>query len=204
MDATESSKWEKIPQEIRDRVSPIKNHPRMEAENAHINMLVVQLGEVRGKLENVCDRANDIDADAQKLIDGAPIATLKGESVEGLRKTLQRQVSAIGRAVDIRKERRQLLKNELVKDACEEVREVAEKYALETIEALERLHESIVKANLFWQFLEVQGLAERPGAWRATPLEQGLLSGDHRFQPIGQYVKQRREVWKLPAERRTK
>lgn len=189
--------------EITAGVTAIKDNPRMQAATKHIDFLISQRHEVQEKLDHVSDQANDIDAAAQELLDGAPVATLACESVASKKATLNSQIDAFKRAITIATERRGRLEQELVKDACADLHEVAQLIQLEMIDAFEDLQLEIQKAHDFYEFLSSQGYKEgsRPNGWQITQFERGLLVGGRGYPSIAHHVGQRREVLGLSADK---
>lgn len=193
--------------EILDNISPIREHRRMVDATSHIAMLVSQLREVEEKLHHVHDGANnDVDADAEHLLDGGGVATLAAESPDSKKATLNRQIDAFKRAVSIATERRGRLEQELVKDACADLSEVAQFVQLEMFEAFNDLQVSLEKTQAFYQLLTSRGLKEgsRPSGWNLTQFEIGLLQGGRGYPSIAHYASQRREVLGLSANKGNK
>lgn len=193
---TEVDELKGLDPEILDSISPIREHRRMVAATSHIEMLVSQLREVEEKLSHVHDKAHDADGDAEHLLQGGGIATLAAESPDSMKATLNRQIDAFKRAVSIATERRGRLEAELIRDGCEDLKDVAQLIQLETLEAFEDLQESLQKTEAFYKLLSRRGLKEgsRCSGWSMSQFEIGLLQGGRGYPSIAHYIKQRKGI----------
>ena len=148
--------------------------------------------EVEEKLSHVHDKAHDADGDAEHLLQGGGIATLAAESPDSMKATMNRQIDAFKRAVSIATERRGRLEAELIRDGCEDLKDVAQLIQLETLEAFEDLQESLQKTEAFYKLLSRRGLKEgsRCSGWSMSQFEIGLLQGGRGYPSIAHYIKQ--------------
>ncbi|NQV31611.1 MAG: hypothetical protein HQ515_02905 [Phycisphaeraceae bacterium] len=142
---------------------------------------------------------HDVEADADYIRRGGDIDELEGSGQIRRHDTSVRQEKALERALAQDIEERRVTERELITEGCERIRPIAEKFELETIEAIETLVEIVKRNAAFYETLTKNGLRTgyRPAGMDVPQWLHRLIFGDNNFQSAEFFIDLRRKMWKF-------
>ncbi len=191
--------FEKVNPEIAKKIKPILKYPKMIAAQEKLERLKLELKKIMVDIET-CYHGDsapvtmpDKQADAQAILDGVSIA--EGSSETPL-EYLSRKKEAIKTAIGVQETEIRVLVLNLCKEACVEIRPVAQTHAEDVLNCFENLRLALLRKVTFYDFISFRGIDElsRPVYWRMTDFEYQLLLGGS-FANLDFYVSERRQFW---------
>ena len=207
------SEWENLPNAVVQAIPNVNDDPRIKIAVDLLERLRRQKNEIVGKLATISESGTearpqaDVAADAKLLLAGeTPESLGSGQSTATERCVLLRRLRALEVAIPQAEIRKQEVILQVIREAIEQVRSLAETFERETLKRFEELLTSIKKKAKFYELLAHHGMNRgvRPGHWNLMPIEEVLLFGGFRFQCLEFFLQERQRYWGLDADQEKK
>ena len=145
----------------------------------------------------------DARADAELLLSGVAVETLKSSIEESHRSSLLRQLRAVGHAVGIAEGRPAQLECIIIPQESQKLSDIAQGIVRDVLEAAQHLLICLETQKQFCQLLERNGFREpmRPTWMRVWPQESSWLAGDNNRPPLQRFIKDKSEAAGIKIEK---
>jgi len=191
--------------EIVNRIPKISDDDRIKKAGELYHRLVALKKGIRGQLAVLQEipsepaTRHDVQIDAQTLLAGGDIETLKAPSSGSQRSNLLRQLRAAELAEPSALCKLQETNVKVIREEAEKIRDLAEGFETETLRCFEQLRSGLKSKARFYQFLRTQGFSSPalPHTWRLTDIEQKLLFGALGISCLEFYIAERKKHWKF-------
>jgi len=198
-----------LPPDIVDQIPDCNDDPRVVRAYELQEKLKREKRETVGLLANLQEYApepayrSDSQADAEKLLSGGDLESLTGPSAATQRSLLIRRLRALEVAIPAAEVRTQQACVEVVRQSCQRIRPVAEKFEKETLRCFEQLLCALKKQAKFYSLLGRKGFSRqsRPHHWQLTNFEQICVFGGLGFSCLDFYIEDRKKHWKFDGQK---
>lgn len=176
------------------RIKPVREDQRYIKATEEVQKYEAELSITKNQIENFSKIT--IQDQARQYINSGSEQKLKSKE------ELIHHRQVLEETIKMAREKVRQTEAEIIRQECEQIVDIATHYEDQTLKAFEAFVESLRLQRLLYSYMESKGFRQeyRPAHWRVTDAENQFLLGYVPFGPPDEYIKQRRQFWKINGD----